>query len=392
MSESIEIHMPKLGESIVSATIIQWLKKEGDFIEKDQPLLEVSTDKVNSEIPSPVSGKITKIMAHEGSEYDVGVPLCIVQTSGTHPSPQEESHHQVQKPAPSEGAAHYLSPAVLRLLQEAGIPLSDVEKIPRADKEGRLTKQDVEKYASQKSCKPICPQMMSEEVERVQMSQMRKAIADNMVKSFYQAPHASLIDEVDLTPIVDFIERHKEAFVQKHNVKLTVSSFIAYAISRAVKEYPFINSSVDKDTIVLKRSVNLGIAVSVDQSIMVPVIHRSESKSLLEIATALSSIAKKAKEHQLSPQDVSDGTITMTNFGMSGIKIGIPIIRFPEVAIIGVGAISKKPIAVDPNTVGIRDCAYISLTFDHRALDGMYGCGFLQAIKKHLESFEFPSL
>ncbi len=392
MSESIEIHMPKLGESIVSATIVQWLKKEGDFIEKDEPLLEVSTDKVNSEIPSPVSGKLTKILAQEGTEYDVGSVLCRVETSQSPTNASVEEKFSHNEKATSEAPQNFLSPAVLRMLQEAGIPLSDLNKIPKSDPQGRLTKQDVEKYLSSKSCRPVCTKSMSEEVERVQMSQMRKAIADNMVKSFYQAPHASLIDLVDLTAIVEFIEINKESFLAKHGVKLTVSSFIAYAISRAIKEYPFINSSVDQDTIVLKRSVNLGIAVSVEQAIMVPVIHRADNKSLLEIASSLSLIAKKARDHDLSPQDVSDGTITMTNFGMSGTRIGVPIIRFPEVAIIGVGAINRTPMAMDAHTIAIRDCAYISLTFDHRALDGMYGCGFLQALKKQLESFELPSL
>ena len=218
------------------------------------------------------------------------------------------------------------------------------------------------------------------------MSGMRKAIADNMVRSFYEAPHATLITEIDVTPVLDLIHNNKEEFVKKHNVKLTITSFVARAITAALKEYPFINSSLDQDTIVVKRFINLGIAVSVDQGIMVPVIKHCQRLSLVEIARALQEISHKARNNSLQPSDVQEGTITLTNFGMSGVAIGIPIIRYPEVAIIGIGAIQKKVAVLENDAFGIRSMMHASLTFDHRVLDGMYGCGFLNAFKNHLEN------
>ncbi|MBI5274089.1 MAG: 2-oxo acid dehydrogenase subunit E2 [Chlamydiales bacterium] len=396
MTELFPVKMPKLGESIVSATITQWLKKEGDHVDADEPLLEVSTDKVNSEIPAPVSGTIAKIIAQEGSEYDVDAILCYIHSSQSSSSAPSQIKPLHSAPVQEEGVgmSEYYSPAVLRLAKEYKISFAELEKIKSSGAEGRLTKQDIEKYIQAKGNKQTaspCPHVapsFSQDVERIQMSQMRKAIADNMVKSFYQAPHATLITEVDISRIMAFIKGNKEKFFIKYGYKLTITTFIAYAIGRAVQEYPFINSSIDKDTIVLKHYVNLGIAVSVDQAIMIPVIHRCEKKNIIEIAEAVSHLSIKARERTLTIADVSDGTITMTNFGMTGTKIGIPIIRYPEVAIVGVGAIEKTPVAIDDHTIGIRDCVHISLTFDHRALDGMYGCGFLESLKKHLENVE----
>ena len=214
---------------------------------------------------------------------------------------------------------------------------------------------------------------------------MRKAIAVNMVRSFYEAPHASLITEIDVTDIVNLIKEQKESFLKRTGVKLTVTSFVARAIGRAVAAYPLINSSLESDTIVMKHFVNLGVAVSVDQGVMVPVIHHCHKLSIDEISRRISDLADRARRHVLTPEDVSGGTITMTNFGMTGTQIGIPIIRFPEVAIVGIGAITKKVMVMPDDTTAIRSIMMISLTFDHRVLDGLYGCGFLSELKKHLE-------
>jgi 2-oxoglutarate dehydrogenase E2 component (dihydrolipoamide succinyltransferase) len=217
------------------------------------------------------------------------------------------------------------------------------------------------------------------------MSGMRKAIADNMVRSFYEAPHASLITEVDVTGVLKLIQKEKEGFFARHGVKLTITSFVARAMIKALQEFPLLNSSLDDDTIVVKRFVNVGIAVSVEQGIMVPVIKHCQRMNLAAIAKALGEVSEKARSNRLSPDDVADGTITLTNFGMSGVAIGIPIIRYPEVAIVGIGATQKKVVALDDETFGVRSMMHISLTFDHRVLDGMYGCGFLNSLKKHLE-------
>lgn len=377
MSDSVKIVLPKLGESIVSATVLQWFKKVGDPVALDEPLLEVSTDKVNSEIPSPVAGVLQEILVQPDQEVQVGEPLALLSSKvaapalATAPAPATTS-------TPGSGMEDFLSPSVMRLLREKGLSLSEIDKIPHTGQGGRLTKKDIEDYSPAK-----CP--LAPSTERVKMTAMRKAIADNMVKSFYQAPHASLITEVDVTKALKLIQQNKQAFLEKTGAKLTITAFVARAISRALKAYPLINASLDGDTIVMKRFVNLGIAVSVDQGVMVPVLRDCQQKTITEIAKEVSTLAEKTRSQSLSPDDIKEGTITMTNFGMTGTQIGIPIIRYPEVAIVGLGAITKKVVAMPDDSIAIRSMMYISLTFDHRVLDGIYGCGFLNELKKHLE-------
>lgn len=377
MTKSIEITLPKLGESIVSATVVRWFKKEGDEVRLDEPLLEVSTDKVNSEIPSPISGVIEKILVDPDQEVEVGAPLLRIATEG-------EATEKKETPAPESTSActdanDVLSPSVLRLLQEKGISLSEVDKIPRSGQGGRLTKKDVEAFAAKAPAQP------SMHTERVKMSAMRKAIADNMVKSFYEAPHASLITEVDVTDVLKEIQENKESFFKRTKAKLTISAFAARAIARALKTYPLLNASLEGDTIVMKRFVHLGIAVSVDQGVMVPVLKDCQKKGLEEIAREIALLAEKTRNSSLSPDELKEGTITMTNFGMTGTMIGVPIIRYPEVAIVGLGAITKKVCAMPDDAIAVRNVMFVSLTFDHRVLDGIYGCGFLRELKNHLE-------
>ncbi len=383
MTEEYQIALPKLGESIVSATIVQWFKKEGDQVNQDEPLLEVSTDKVNSEIPSPVSGIIQKILAKPDQELQVGESLAIIQV---HKAPSEKMISMPKKEAPiTTGTTEmrdFFSPALLRLARENNISLDELEKIPATGAGGRLTKRDLELYIENKvphANKP-CPM-----IERVKMTGMRKAIADNMVKSFYEAPHATLVTEVDITSVVKLIQKEKEAFLSHHGAKLTITSFVARAIAQALREFPFLNSSLEDDTIVVKRFVNLGIAVSVEQGIMVPVIKNCQSLGIPELAKTVADLSVRARTGKLTPDDVKEGTITLTNFGISGVTMGIPIIRYPEVAILGLGAIQKKVVALDDDTFAIRSVMYVSLTFDHRVIDGMYGCGFLNSLKEHLE-------
>jgi 2-oxoglutarate dehydrogenase E2 component (dihydrolipoamide succinyltransferase) len=390
MKKEIEIVLPKLGESIVSATVVQWFKKVGDPVALDEPLLEVSTDKVNSEIPSPVAGVLTKILALVDVEVDVGAPLAVVETSSQTVQTFQEKKEVVQEDL-STDSADILSPAVLRLLKENKISLQEVDKIPHTGQGGRLTKKDVEQYCLNR--KGPCPLSLPksgeksvEGVERVKMSQMRKAIADNMVRSFYEAPHASLATEVDVTRLVQYIQSEKENFLKQHGVKISITSFVAQAIAKSVQEYPLINSSLEGDTIVMKKFVNLGIAVSVDQGVMVPVIRHCHSLTLAEIAKQVAGFATKARSQSLSPSDVKEGTLTMTNFGMTGTMLGIPIIRYPEVAIVGLGAIVKKVAVMPDDSMAIRSVMWISLTFDHRILDGLYGCGFLNTLKMSLEN------
>jgi 2-oxoglutarate dehydrogenase E2 component (dihydrolipoamide succinyltransferase) len=378
MSDHVKINLPKLGESIVSATVVQWFKKVGDRVNLDEPLLEVSTDKVNSEIPSPVAGTLTEILAFADQEVQVGEPLAAISTSGSIPKAVVHSA-PVTTQTQSSGMEDFLSPSVMRLLREKGINLSDIDKIPHTGQGGRLTKKDVEDY----SPKAACP--MAGGTERVKMTPMRKAIADNMVKSFYEAPHASLITEVDVTAVLKLIQKEKEAFLAKTGAKLTITAFVARAISRALGAYPLLNASLEGDTIVMKKFVNLGIAVSVDHGVMVPVVKNCQDKNLTEIAKGIGELAEKTRKHALAPDEIKEGSITLTNFGMTGTMIGVPIIRYPEVAIVGLGAITKKVAAMPDDSIAIRSVMFVSLTFDHRVLDGIYGCGFLNELKKRIE-------
>lgn len=403
MSEDIKVLLPKLGESIHSATIVQWFKKIGDPVGLDEPLLEVSTDKVNSEIPSPVSGILKEIHANPDQELQVGELIAIIGIGAPSAVREEARIAQPTTTAASQPEAagqdmrDFFSPALLRVAREKGIGLDELEKIPGTGMGGRLTKQDLEAYIEKRFAAPrpcpiaaktvIAPIAGSTggDVERLKMTGMRKAIADNMVRSFYEAPHATLVTEVDVTSIIKLIQKEKENFLAKHGFKLTITGFVARAISRALQEFPLINSSLEGDTILLKRFVNLGIAVSVEQGLMVPVIKHCQRMGITEIAKAISELSTKARSGKLSPDDVNEGTITMTNFGMSGVQIGVPIIRYPEVAIVGVGATHKKVVPLEDDLLAIRSMMHVSLTFDHRVLDGMYGCGFLGALKKHLE-------
>ncbi|HSX03854.1 MAG TPA: dihydrolipoamide acetyltransferase family protein [Rhabdochlamydiaceae bacterium] len=396
MSDEFRVLLPKLGESILNATIVQWFKKEGDPIAKDEALLEVATDKVNSEIPSPVSGIVKEILAGPDQEMNVGDLLVVISLNGKgvdlKAPPVVHEKEKIVNPSTNTENKEFFSPALLRLAREKGIALSQLEKVSGTGEGGRVTKKDLECYLEKSAKETGCPSPKiivasdASDIERMKMSKMRKAIADNMVRSFYEAPHATLISEVDVTKVMQLIKDEKEEFFEKNKAKLTITSFVARAISRAIQEYPLINSSLEEDTIVLKRFVNIGMAVSVDQGVMVPVIKQCQKMMLSCIAKEVQELSQKTRAGELKPEDVQNGTITMTNFGMSGALIGVPIIRFPEVAIVGIGAIHKKVVVLEDDSFAIRSMMHVSLTFDHRVLDGMYGCGFLAALKKHLET------
>ncbi len=403
MSEEIKVALPKLGESILSATVVQWFKQVGERVELDEPLLEVSTDKVNSEIPSPAAGILRAIHAQPDQELQVGDLLAVIAPShelatvAAESSVNEARIESAQETPASGDMRDFFSPALLRQAREKGVRMEELERIPGTGLGGRITKRDLEMHLEKRVAAPKpCPmaarpattpsvQSAHPDIEHLKMSGMRKAIAENMVRSFYEAPHATLVTEVDVTHVMKYIQREKEAFLAKHGCKLTVTTFVARAIAKALQEFPLLNSSLDGDTILVKRFVNLGIAVSVDQGLLVPVIKHCHRMNIVEIAKAVSDLSNKARNSKLVPNDMTDGTITMTNFGMTGVQIGIPIIRFPEVAIVGIGATCKKVVPLEDDVLAVRSMVYVSLTFDHRVLDGIYGCGFLNAVKNHLE-------
>lgn len=365
MSNRFTIQLPKLGESIHSATVVQWLKNVGDTIALDEALLEVSTDKVNSEIPSPVAGVLEEIVAGVNEEVEVGAALAIIRLGGASAEPE-----------PAKGEA--LSPAVLNLIRKENIPLSEVEKIQGTGEGGRVTRRDVEAYLEGRQEAPALSSDAT--VSRVKITGLRKQIADNMVKAYSEIPHAALMTDVDVTELLKEIAAKK-----KEGIKLTITPFVIKAIAKAIVDYPLLNASVEGDTMVIKHSVNVGMAVGIEHGVIVPVIRHAERKSVLEITEDVALLAKKAREGQLQGDDVKEGTITLTNFGMTGVRSGLPIIRYPECAIIGIGAIIKKPVVID-DAVVIRSIIEMTVSFDHRLLDGIYGCGFISKVKDFLEN------
>lgn len=390
--ESFEVKLPKLGESIVGATVVQWLKKVGDPVRLDEPLVEVSTDKINSEIPSPVAGVLSAILAEVDQEIEVGAPLALIALKqGASASPQQATTVQESK------KEEYFSPAVLRLAQVEGISIERLRQIKGSGEGGRVTKSDVEAFAqkkqapqasacNQQSTSSACNQQVKGGEERVKLTGMRKAIAENLVRSFYEAPHASLVVEADVTDVMQLIAREKEAFLQAHGAKLTITTFLISALSKAIQQFPMLNASLEEETIVLKRYVNVGIAVNIEGGLMVPVIKNCQERNLASLAKEVADLSARARSGKLAPDNITEGTVTLTNFGMTGALMGIPIIRYPEVAIVGAGTIKKKVIVRDDDSLAVRQMIYITLTFDHRVIDGIYGCQFLDALKHNLES------
>jgi len=381
----VEIRLPKLGESIVSATIVTWLVAEGQEAVRDQPLVEVSTDKVNSEIPAPVGGKLIEIVAQENDLVEVGDLIARIETGGeamaAAPAQEAVQGEGKEESVTSTENQSVLSPAVLRLATEHGLSMDEIMREVKGTGEGgRISKRDLLSYVERKGGGSL-----SCEGERIKMSALRKAIADNMVRSFYAAPHASLVQTVDMSALLAHVVAHKESFLSRHGVKLSVTSFVAKAICHALKEFPWLNSSLEGDTIVVKPRINLGIAVGIEGGVVVPVIRDCHERSIAAIAKEIADLGHKARSVGLTGAETSHGTITLTNFGMSGVEIGVPIIRFPEVAIVGMGAVKKVAGFDAEGAVVPRDQVYLSLTFDHRVLDGMYGCGFLSALGKALE-------
>lgn len=387
MGKDVEIFLPKLGESIVMATVVKWFKEIGDSIELDEAILEVSTDKVNSEIPSPVRGTLKKIFFKEGEEVKVGEALAVISSEDVGEGVEEKKcvEKVLLKKEKKESFQKFLSPVAKKLMEKHSISLEELESIKRTGVGGRISKRDMEKYLeTRESLKK--EGKGEKESEKIKMTPMRREIGRRMTLSSKNIPSASLIIDVDVTDLLEKISKRKESFLKENEVKLTITSFIAKAIGRAAVLYPYVNSSLDEDFIVLKKGVNLGIAIDVKEGLVVPVVKNIEKKSILEIAKEIFSLAKKARENKLLIEDMQNGSITMSNFGMGGVNVGIPIIKYPEAAIIGIGALDRKVLPLN-NSFAIGKVMAISLTFDHRIIDGMYGCAFLKEIKNFLEEF-----
>ncbi|PSN84205.1 branched-chain alpha-keto acid dehydrogenase subunit E2 [Candidatus Marsarchaeota G2 archaeon ECH_B_SAG-G16] len=388
---SYEFKLPDIGEGITEGEIIKWHVKEGDEVKEDQPLLEIMTDKVNAVIPSPVKGKVTKILAKEGEKVRVGQTLLLIEGVETAVSQPAETTQPIQAPQKEEKVVEQeaqrvlASPAVRKLARELGVDLS---KIKGSGPAGRITESDVRAYAETlKSVQPQETKLIQKEAleERVPVRGIRRSVAEKMVKSAYTAPHVTHFDEIDATTLVKLREFFKNAAELK-GLRLTYLPFIIKAVCAALKEFPYLNASFDQERneIVLKKYYNIGIATAVEGGLVVPVVKDADKKNLFEIASEITRLTEAARQNKLTLSDVQGGTFSITNIGSIGGLFATPIINYPEVAILGVYKIYKKVVYTE-GKIEPRDYMNVSLTFDHRVLDGAVAASFTNRLKQILE-------
>lgn len=401
-----------MGESVVEGTIVKWTKKVGDNVAADETLLEISTDKVDSEIPAPASGIVAELLAAEGETVAVGAAIAVIDITAIDAaeiSPTEEGK-------PAETVAAGINPAVGKDKSRRKItPLAKsvaagenvredvLTSIPGSGFQNRVLKADVLRYLQQDT--PVTPAKkpaeqvllkpepeqpavtFSGQIERVPMNHIRKSIAEHMVASARTSPHVTSIHEVDVSKIMAYTGRVQHSFHEREGVKLTLTSFIAQAAIGALKEFPFVNASIDGEEIVLHKEINLGIAVALENGLIVPVIRRAGEFNLIGLTKAIYDVAVRARNKKLLPDEVQGGTFSITNFGVFDTLIGTPIINQPQVAILGMGAAKQKPVVID-GMIATRWMMYLSLTYDHRLLDGAVGGRFLKRMTEMLERFE----
>jgi 2-oxoglutarate dehydrogenase E2 component (dihydrolipoamide succinyltransferase) len=384
----VDVLMPEMGESITEGTVAKWLRKPGDKVDRDEALLEITTDKIDSEIPSPETGVLTEILVEEDETVDVGTPLARIETDGEKTPVEKDAPGEDKKEQPE---ALTLSPVAKKIAAEEKISEAELRKIEGSGVKGKLTKEDLLKYVDQKEgeTEPVAePQEASDDrIEVIDMTTMRRKIAEHMVESKRISPHTYTVAEVDMTKIVDFREKIKGQFQREKGFKLTYTPFVLHATVLALKAYPLVNSSLEEDRIIQKKFINLGVAVALESGLIVPVIKQADEKNLLGLARSAADLAEKAKNKKLMPNDIQGGTFTVTNPGVYGNIFGLPIINQPQLGILGVGAIKKRPVVVD-DAIAIRSIMYISLSYDHRVIDGSLSAQFVQKIRSNLESYD----
>ena len=406
----IQVVMPQMGESIVEGTIVRWLKRVGDRVDRDEPLFEITTDKVEAEIPSPVEGILTEITAAEGQTVSVNTVVGIIHQAGEQPTKTEVSATVGTVPpaqtvprataAASAGDREELrrqksSPLVRRIAREHGV---DIASLEGSGVGGRVTKQDILGHLgrdqgpeirdsrSQPSGPKPQPRVPSLEASVQPLSAMRKKIVEHMVLSRQTAVHVHTVFNVDFSK-VDEIRREKKGEYDRAGTKLTFLAFIAKAVTDTLRHHPIVNASLEGDNVVYKKDVNLGIAVALESGLIVPVVHQANEKNLLGLSRAIADVAERARAKQLKPEDVHGGTFTVTNPGHFGAQFGMPIINQPQSAILGVGTIEKRPVVIGDG-IAIRTMAYLTLGYDHRLIDGAVADQFMADVKKYLESFD----
>ncbi len=444
---NFQIVMPKLGESIQEGTITKWFVKEGDTVEEDTILFEVATDKVDSEIPSPVDGIITKIMFPENSLVPVGEVLAIINMGGDESSTEEkteksdEKNIEEEKPTSSkseskkddeekkltsepvkesnveitrESSSRFYSPLVRNIAKQENISLEELETIKGSGTNERVQKNDILEYIQNRKSGKSVPESKTESAtstrkmitppavsigsgdQIIEMDRVRKLIADHMVMSKQVSPHVTAVVEADVTELVIWRNKNKEAFEKKYGEKITFMPIFTEAVAAALAEFPMLNSSVDGDRIILKKDINIGIAVAKpDGNLIVPVIKNAEQKNLVGITKDLNRLANAARNNKLAIEEIQGGTFTITNFGSFRNLIGTPIINQPQVAILATGSIEKKPAVLETPTgdvIAIRHLMFLSLSYDHRIVDGALGGAFLRKIADNLEQFDINRL
>jgi 2-oxoglutarate dehydrogenase E2 component (dihydrolipoamide succinyltransferase) len=418
---TVEVVMPQMGESIAEGTIVKWYKKVGEKVNKDETLLEISTDKVDSEIPSPTAGVLKKILVGENETVEVHTVIAHIETDGdgavqleavkeepaeekkaepaesaAEPETETVSREMTKKPVEDKPKDRFYSPLVLNIARKENVSMGELENVPGTGAGGRVTKKDILSYIEDKKAGRVTERPAAAEpkievprdgVEVIPMDTMRKKIAEHMVYSVKTSPHVSSVTEADMSRIYAFREKHKTAFEKKEGFKLTYTPFIVDAVIKAIKKYPLINASIDGDKILMKRYINIGVAVALENGLIVPVIKNADEKNLTGLARAVDDLAVRARSKKLTPDDVQGGTFTITNPGIFGNLWGTPIINQPQLAIMGVGAIKKRAVVVD-DMIAIKPMVYISMSYDHRLIDGALGGMFLQTVVQNLENFD----
>ena len=397
----VDIIMPQMGETVAEGTILRWLVHEGDRVGKEQPIVEISTDKIDTEVPSPVNGVLKKILYPEGKTLPVQTIIAQIEevevkkgvgANGRSPmletAKKVETIKAVTEAEKIEEVEKRYSPLVRRLAKEYNINLEEVKGTGEG---GRVTKKDIMDYVASKPGISAPPTAEAEKkvLERetlIPVSPKRKITADRMIQSKRTAAHVTTVFEVDMSKIERYRELNKEN-LKREGIHLTYLPFVTLAIARALKEHPILNASWTDDGIVQKNYINVGIAVSLEDGLIVPVIKDADKKDLLQLAREIQDIAQRSRTKKLKPEDVQGGTFTITNYGLNGSLFGTPVILLPQVAILGVGTVVKKPVVIN-DAIAIRSMVYLSLSFDHRVMDGANADKFLHKTKDILESWE----
>ncbi len=439
---TVDLVMPKMGESIMEATILKWHKKAGDYVKMDETVLEIATDKVDTEVPSTAEGEIAEVLFKVNDVVPVGTVIARIKSKQSSATPLSQpvttpnrgvldGAHQpsiIQTQGRNNGQSidaasplnRFYSPLVMTIAAQEGVSLSELERIAGTGNEGRVTKKDILAYVNERqngrqetshSLSPLKTEMAAPQqsafptsyhqqapttyggnVEIMEMDRMRRLIAEHMVRSKHTSAHVTSFTEADVTNLVMWRENKKKEFEKREGTKITYTPLFIESIVRCIKKFPLINSSVEGTNIIIKKDINIGMATAMPNgNLIVPVIHHADQLNLTGLAKRVNQLAENARNNRLKPEDITEGSFTLTNVGTFGSLMGTPIINQPQVAILAVGAIKKRPVVIETphgDSIAIRHMMYLSLSYDHRIIDGSLGATFLTAVANELENFD----